>query len=180
MTSSSEPRDMPALRGPEAQPIGRQFWLLVGALLVIVLAFIVTVSFVSAVNDNSRIDRLKSHGIPVTVTVTDCVGNIGGSGSNAAGYTCQGKYRVNGVSYHEVIASKTTLSTAGSTVRGVADPARPSTIELASAVASSSPSNAAYVVPSLLAVLLVALATTLHRYRRSNARTQLGGSSSSS
>src|ERR1700689_1494602 len=118
MSAPSEPRDVSSLRGPEAQPIGRNFWLVAGTLLIAVLAVIVTVSFISAANDNSRIDRLKSHGVSVVVTVTNCVGNIGGSGSNAAGYTCRGEYDVRGAAYREVIGSKTTFSAAGSTVRG--------------------------------------------------------------
>jgi hypothetical protein len=170
MSAHSEPGDVSSLRGPEVQPIGSQFWLIAGALLISVLALVVIVSFISAANDNARIDRLKLHGISVNVIVTNCVGNIGGSGSNAAGYTCQGEYRVHGVVYHEVIGSKTTLSTTGSKVRGVADPARPSTVELASAVTSSSASPSVYVVPSLLALLLVILATFLWRRWRSSPR----------
>ena len=140
--------------------------------LIAVLAVVVTVSFISAVNDNARIDRLKSHGVSVIVTVTNCVGNIGGSGSNAAGYTCRGEYHVHGVAYHEVIGSKATLSAPGRKVRGVADPARLSTVELASAVASSSASPSVYVVPSLLTLLFaVSVFLVLRRRRTSRART---------
>jgi len=163
MTDPFDPHDVSALRGPTAQPIGRGFWLIAGALLIAVLTVIVTVSFVSAVNDNARINRLRSHGIPVVVTVANCVGNIGGSGSNGAGYTCRGAYRINGVTYHEVIGSKTTLSKVGTKVRCVADPARLSTIELSSAVAASSASPSNYVVPSLLALVLIALISILVR-----------------
>jgi hypothetical protein len=170
MSAPSEPRDVSSLRGPEAQPIGRNFWLVAGTLLIAVLAVIVTVSFISAANDNARIDRLKFHGVSVVVTVTNCVGNIGGSGSNGAGYTCRGAYDVKGVAYHEVIGAKTTLSTTGSTVRGVADPNRPSTVELASAVASSAASPSAYIVPSLLALLLLAVMAILYRRKSSNTR----------
>lgn len=156
MDSLSEPHDVVSLRGPEVQRIGRRFWIKVGAVSLASLAAIIVISYISAVNDNARIDRLKTHGISVVVTVTNCVGNIGGSGSNAAGYTCHGKYRLNGVRYFEVIGSKTTLSAPGSTLRSVADPGRPTTIELASAVATSSSSPKVYLVPSLLAFLFVA------------------------
>lgn len=146
-----------SLRGPEAQRIGGRFWFATGAILLIAFAMAITVSFISAAHDNSRIERLKTEGVPVVVTVTNCVGNIGGSGSNASGYTCRGAYRVKGVSYQETIGSKSTLSSVGSTVSGIADPERPSTVELASAVARSSPSPSAYVVASVLALLFVAL-----------------------
>jgi hypothetical protein len=138
-----------------------------GVILCAVVAVIITVSFISAANDYSRINRLKSHGVPVVVTVTTCIGNLGGSGSNGAGYTCRGSYRVKGVRYQEVIASKSTLSATGSTVRGVADPSRPSTVELASAVASSSASPSIFIVPGLLTLLLAGLVTVL--LRRSSA-----------
>lgn len=157
-----------SLRGPEAQRIGGRFWFTAGALLLIAFAVVIVVSYISAANDNARIDRLKTHGVSVMVTVTNCTGNIGGSGSNASGYTCQGAYRIDGVGYQEVIGSKSTLSAVGSKVRGVADPARPSTVELSSAVARSSASTSAYFVPSLLALLLVALTFLLGRRLRSS------------
>ena len=157
-----------SLRGPEAQRIGGRFWFGTGAILLIVFAVAITVSFISAAHDNSRIERLKTNGVPVVVTVTSCVGNIGGSGSNASGYTCRGAYRVKGVSYQEIIGSKSTLSSVGSTVQGIADPERPSTIELASAVARSSTSPSAYVVASVLAILFVALTLLFLRRLRTS------------
>jgi hypothetical protein len=160
----------PTLRGPNARSIGGSFWYVAGAILLAVFAVAIVVSFISATNDNARIDRLKNHGVAVTVTVTSCVGNIGGSGSNAAGYTCSGSYSVHGVRYQEVIGSKTTLSTAGTTVRAVADPSRPSTVELASSVAMSSSSFSDYVVPILLAILFLLLGLALLRRYRSLSR----------
>jgi hypothetical protein len=154
-----------SLRGPDARSISGRFWYLAGALLLTVFAVIVVVSFLSASNDNARIDRLKDHGVVVTVTVTNCVGNIGGSGSNAAGYTCHGSYSVRGVRYREIIGSKTTLSARGVQLRAVADPAHPSTIELASKVRTSSSSTSVYVVPSVLALLFLLLTFALFRRR---------------
>jgi hypothetical protein len=138
------------------------------AIMLSLFAVIIVVTFISAANDNARIDRLKSKGVSVTVTVSSCVGNIGGSGSNAAGYTCRGSYRIDGTRYEEVIGSKTTQSSAGATVRGVADPNRPSTVELASAVARSKSSGSVYVVPTVLALVFVAL--TLALLRRASGR----------
>jgi hypothetical protein len=156
----------PSLRGPDARSINGRFWFVTGALLLVIFALIIVVSFISATNDNARIDRLKNHGVSVAVTVTSCVGNIGGSGSNAAGYTCRGSYRVNGVRYLEIIGSKTTLSITGTKERAVVDPARPSTIELASAVQTSSSSSSVYLVPSLLALSFVVLTLALLGRRR--------------
>jgi hypothetical protein len=158
----------PALRGPDARHISDRFWLVTAAVLLGVFAVIIAVSFISAFNDNARVDRMKNHGIAVTVTVTSCVGNIGGSGSNAAGYTCRGSYRVNGVRYVEVIGSKSTPSSAGTKVLGVVDPSRRSTVELTSAVRASSSSLSVYLVPSLLAVFFVIGSIALRRRHRSS------------
>lgn len=147
----------PTLRGPDARSINGRFWFVTGAFLLALFALVIIVSFISATNDNARIERLKHHGVAVAVTVTSCVGNIGGSGSNSAGYSCHGSYRLNGVDYREIIGSKTTSSSAGTKVRAVADPARPSTIELASYVHASSSSASVYLVPSLLALSFVVL-----------------------
>jgi MYXO-CTERM domain-containing protein len=177
MTVPSEQHVVSTLRGPVAQPIGRRFWNVTGILLIAAIVVIVIISFTSAVNDIARINRLKFHGVPVAVTITNCAGNIGGSGSNAAGYTCRGVYAIKGDTYHEIIGSKTTLSAAGSKVRCVADPAQPSTIELASAVTSASPSPTTFVVPSLLALLLLALVGTLLRRRRLKPRSEISSPS---
>jgi predicted transcriptional regulator len=131
-----------------------------------VFAVIVVVTFLSAANDNARIGRMKADGIPVTVTVLDCAGNIGGSGSNAAGYTCRGEYSVGGATYHELIGSMTTFAAPGTTVSAIADPSRPSSVVLASAVKKSDASPSAYVAPGLLAVVLIALTLIYFRVAR--------------
>jgi hypothetical protein len=170
MPVAPNPPDVSTLRGPEAQHIGGRFWSVVCVLVFIVIAIFIVVSFIAAVNDNARIDRLRTNGIPVVVTVTSCTGHIGGSGSNAAGYTCYGWYRVHGVRYQEVIGSKTTSSPTGSNVRVIADPSQPGTIELASAVAASSSSDSTFVVPSILAVLFVTLSLVVVRARRTRSK----------
>jgi hypothetical protein len=169
----SESHDVASLRGPQAQRIGGRFWIVAGVIVLVIAAAAIVVSFVAAANGNARIDRLKTQGVPVVVTITSCTGHIGGSGSNAAGYTCYGKYRVRGEHYQEVIGSKTTSSPTGVTVRGVADPSHPSTIALASAVAASSPSDTVYVIPIVLAILLMiltGLVITRTRVRQKKAR----------
>src|SRR5665213_2650707 len=81
-----------SLRGATAVSVGRRAKLVAGSLGLVALAAVLVVSFLSVTNDNARIDRMKANGIPVTVTVTNCRGNIGGSGSNSAGFTCRGDY----------------------------------------------------------------------------------------
>jgi hypothetical protein len=174
MVDTPDPREFTALRGATAPRIDVRFWRLAGATLLAVFAVIVIVSFLSASNDNSRIERMKNHGISVAVTVTNCAGNIGGSGSNAAGYTCQGSYQVDGVRYVETIGSMTTMAIAGTKVRAVADPQRPSTVELAATVVRSSPSSSVYVVPSLMALLAIVLSLLFIRRQLHHHKLTLG------
>lgn len=152
------------LRGPEALGARRKYWLAAGALGLIIVAAAIVVAFVSATNDNARIERIKANGIPVTVTVSGCVGSLGGSGSNIVGYTCQGDYRVNGTAYHEIIGSMTSLATPGTVVRAVADPSQHSSIVLASAARRATASPKVYVLSGVLSVMLALL--TLGYVRR--------------
>lgn len=155
-----------SLRGAAPATVGRKFWLLAGALGLAIAAAVLAASFISATNDNARIDRLKAHGIPVSVTVVACIGNLGGSGSNGTGFTCRGDYRVGATTYHELIGSMTTFSAPGTTVRAVADPSQHTSVVLASALRSSAASRARYVAPGLLTVVLFALVLALLRVAR--------------
>jgi len=132
-------------------------------------AAVLVVAFVTAANDNARIERMKTHGIPVTVTVTGCTGNVGGSGSNSAGYTCRGRYVVRGVTYRELIGSLSTFAASGTTVHAVADPSKPSTVIVFSALEKTVASSGAYLRPGLLtgawAALTVAYLRTVRRHR---------------
>ena len=155
------------LRGASPVGVGRRFWVVLGASALVIFASTLVVSFVSATHDNARIDRLKVHGIALSATVGNCIGNLGGSGSNASSYTCTASYAIGSTSYHEVVGLMSTFTAPGTHIAVVADPSQPSTIELASAVSSSVASYRAYVAPGLLAALFVALTLGyLHLLRR--------------
>lgn len=154
------------LRGAAPAGVARRNWLFAAAVLLLLGAVAVAASTISASRDNARIDRLKTHGIAVTVTVSDCRGNLGGSGSNAVDYTCHGTYRVAGATYHEVIASMSRSRPSGTTVRGVVDPSQHSYVVLASALAGTSSSSTVFVVPALLASGLLVAAFVLVRLVR--------------
>jgi len=157
------------LRGPAAVSVGRTFWLVAGAIGLLVFGVALVVSLLSVANDNARIDRMKADGIPVMVTVTGCNGNLGGSGSNGAGYTCRGTYSIGHTSYHEQIGSMTTFAATGTPVPGVVDPSHLGSVVLASAVTSSQSSTWAYLRPGLLAVALVILLLAFLRVVRRSA-----------
>jgi len=129
----------------------------VGGVALVIFAAITIISFISAANDNARIDRLQTHGISTIVTVDNCVGNLGGSGSNIVNYTCSGDYRVVGVAYREVIVGQLNYLAPGTLVRAIVDPSHPGSVELRSVLARSSTSSSVYVAPSILALVLVVL-----------------------
>ncbi len=154
------------LRGAAPNPTRARIWIVAAFACLLLLAVAVAASFVSASRDNARVERLKAQGIAVNVTVSDCRGNLGGSGSNSVDYTCHGDYRLGATTYHEVIGAMTTFSSAGSVVRGVVDPSQHGYVTLASALEHTTPSSSAYVVPGLLAIALLALTFALWRVTR--------------
>ncbi|HMK62757.1 MAG TPA: hypothetical protein VK386_03975, partial [Acidimicrobiales bacterium] len=56
---------------------------------VLVLAFSVIVLFLAGAHRNAQLNLLRQRGVPVTMTVTNCLELLGGSGSNGAGYSCR-------------------------------------------------------------------------------------------
>jgi len=167
LSPSTPPSDhVASLRGPEVVTIGRKAWYrLVAVGLVLSFAALI-VSVVSTAHDNSRIARMKTHGIAVSVTVTRCIGNLGGSGSNGAGYTCHGDYSIAGTTHHELIGSMTTFAASGTKVNGVADPSKPTTVILASALKKSTTSPATYFPAGFMAIVLVTLTFVFTRLAR--------------
>ena len=60
-------------------------------ILLVGVTVLAVVLIVAGVHSNNQTNRLRNDGVPVTVTVTGCLGLLGGSGSNAAGDACQGE-----------------------------------------------------------------------------------------
>jgi len=155
--SATERSSGAALRGPAVAGTGRTLGLITAGVVLAVAAVIIVVGVIAATQDNARIDRMKARGVPVSITVADCIGNLGGSGSNGAGYTCRGDYAVAGTTYHEVIGGTSAFTDPGTALAGVADPAQPSTVIVAHAVATSETSSTAYVILGLLSLVWLAL-----------------------
>jgi hypothetical protein len=155
-----------SLRGAEAASLGRHFWLRAATVGLVVFAVAIALSFASTLNDHSRVDRMKADGVPVSVTIANCVGNMGGSGSNVAGYVCRGTYAIEGVKYNEIISSMTTFASPGARVSAIADPSQHGYVALASAIRHASSSSAAFVVLIILTVVLILLAALLFRLTR--------------
>ena len=140
------------LRGAGVEVDVRRVGRVAGALCLVAVAVLSIALFVAGANKNDEITRLRQHGAAVEVTVTGCLGLLGGSGSNAAGYECKGTFALAGHRYHEDIPGNT-IRTPGSTVRAVAVPGSPPLLSTARAVASDRPSWPVYVAPTILVVV---------------------------
>ena len=137
---------------------------------LLALALAVVVAFTAAAHKNSQITSLRTDGVPVRFTVAACLGLLGGSGSNAAGYSCHGSYRLDGQRFEEHLPGDT-LRAPGSVVRAVAVPGDPALVTTAAALRTERASAKVFVFPGILAAALVlALALTATGLRRTRGR----------
>jgi hypothetical protein len=122
--------------------------------------------FVAGANKNAQIDRLRSSGVPISITVSRCLGELGGSGSNMSSFACEGGFERGGHHY-EVSIPGSSFRRPGSTVAAVSARNDPRLVDLPSTVASERSSAGVYLLPGLLSgALLIALAATVIRHRR--------------
>jgi hypothetical protein len=167
-----EPRDrVGQLRGAGVEVDSRRIGRVAVGILLATLAILAVVFTVVAVHTNNQDDRLHNDGVPVTFTVTGCLGLLGGSGSNAAGYSCRGTYSLEGHSYNEPLPG-VAFHRPGSTVAAIAVPGDAALVSPASIVATEHSSAGAYVLPVILWVLLlllVVLLLVLRRWRKATA-----------
>ena len=166
--TGGEPADrIGALRGAGVQVDARRVGQVVIAIVLATLAVLAIVFTVVGVHTNQQDDRLHRDGVPVTFTVAGCLGLLGGSGSNAAGYSCHGSYTLDGRRFSEQLPGDS-FHRPGSTVAAIAVPGDPALVSPASIVATEHSSAGVFVLPAILAgilLLLVALLLVL-RHRR--------------
>jgi hypothetical protein len=161
--ASDEP--IAALRGAAVRVDTRGAGRALGVVAFVALAALVVALFVAAASKNSQLAALRAHPLPVVATVTSCLGELGGSGSNATGYTCEGTYVVAGHHY-EVTLPGNALLARGSAVREVVAASDPGLLASPSALASQAPSWRVYRLPTALLALLAALALVVVRRSR--------------
>jgi hypothetical protein len=155
-----------ALRGAGVGTInGRRLGTIVVGLCLIVVAVLAIAFFVAGLHKNDQTTRLRQHGVPVTITVTGCVGQLGGSGSNAAGYTCRGSFSLDSHRDTESIPG-TTLRSPGTTIAGVALPGDPALVTTTAILATEPPSNGVFILPAVLLAVLVVGIVGLVAWRR--------------
>src|SRR5580704_9665846 len=123
--SSNEP--VSTLRGAGVNYDARKVGRVAVGLCLLTLAVLVVIFTVAGFHKNSQINGLRNDGVPVTVTITHCFGLMGGSGSNAAGYSCTGSFSVHGNRYTESLPG-TEFHHIGSTVSATVVPNDPALV----------------------------------------------------
>jgi hypothetical protein len=169
--ASQEP--VSTLRGPSVGQVNvRKIGQLLAGLGVVALVVLIIVFLLAGVHRNSQISNLQQHGVAVNMRVSGCLAQIGGSGSNVAGYSCQGTLSVHGHRYTEAIPGLTHYST-GQILRVIVAPSDPALLSQANALAGEHTSSSVFILPVVLFVVLVLLLAGLVRKRRHGAATSL-------
>jgi hypothetical protein len=164
------------LRGAGVSVDARRVGQVALGIVLVTLAVLAVVFTIVGIHTNQQDDRLHDDGVPVTFTVTGCMGLLGGSGSNAAGYACRGTYSIDGKHYGGVQLPGAAFYRPGSTVAAIAVPGDPALVSPASIVASEHSSAGAFVLPAVLAAILLALVALLLWRRNRRHPMEPGGS----
>jgi hypothetical protein len=156
------------LRGAGVSVDARRVGQVAIGIVLVTLAVLAVVFTIVGIHTNQQDDRLHHDGVPVAFTVEGCLGLLGGSGSNAAGYSCHGSYTLEGRKYSAQLPGDS-FHRPGSTVASIAVPGDPALVSPASIVATEHSSAGAFVLPAILTailLLLVALLLLLRSRRR--------------
>jgi hypothetical protein len=108
--------------------------------------------------------------VVVDIRVTGCLGLLGGSGSNAAGYACRGSFTLDGHRENEAIPGNI-LRAPGTRLRGVSVPGDPALVTTTGALAGEHASGRVFILPTILAIILALFVGGLVLRRRRPRRT---------
>ena len=137
-------------------------------LVLATLAVLVVAFTLAGVHRNDQINRLHHQGVKVNIKVTGCLGLMGGSGSNVAGYACRGNFTLDGVRYNEAIPGNTFFPP-GHLLRAVSVPGDPALLSPLAAATAEHASAKVFLLPGiLLAVLALMVGALLLRRRRTH------------
>jgi hypothetical protein len=154
-----------ALRGASVQVDAGRLGQVAVALVLLTLAVLTIAFIIVGVHKNEQTDRLHNQGVPVIVTVTGCLGLLGGSGSNAAGYSCHGTYTLDGHRYTEVLPGST-FHAPGATLAAIAVPGDPALVSPVSLERTQHSSGNVFILPVVLGLLFLLLAGVVLVVRR--------------
>jgi hypothetical protein len=163
-------RPVTTLRGAGVDVDPRRAGQLVLGVALVALAVVAAVLLVAGIQKNAQADALQHHGVAVDVTVSGCMGLLGGSGSNDAGYRCRGSYTFSGRHYERDIPGNSLLG-AGTVIRGVTTPDDPGLLSTPAMVDVQQASWRVYLAPAILFAVLAIAVVTVVLVRRRHRRT---------
>ncbi len=137
------------LRGASVSVDARHAGQVVVGLILATLATLGIVFIMVGINKNEQINALKNHGVPVTYVVTKCLGLLGGSGSNGAGYSCQGSYTIDGRRVFENLPGSSQYAP-GDRVRAISVQSDPTLLSTPAIVNSERASASVFILPAVL------------------------------
>jgi uncharacterized membrane protein len=132
----------------------------VSVVVLVSLALVTTLLYVAGVHKNSQIDSLRHHGRAIPASVVGCEGELGGSGSNAAGYTCKVRFTLAHHTYDETLPGNVFLRP-GAQLTAVVVPSDPQLVSTPAIVAADHTSNRVFILPTVLLVVFLALGATV-------------------
>lgn len=157
------------LRGAGVEVDGRRIGRLLLAAAVVGLALGAVVLGAATAKKNSELTALHAHGVEVAVTVTSCLGLAGGSGSNLAGYACDGRFELGGRTY-EVSIPGSSFHRVHSRLTAVVDRGDPHLVSTPALLRNEHASAGAYLLPALLLLAAVAGGISLVAWWKRSAR----------
>lgn len=156
------------LRGADVEVDARKVTWVALTLILVTLLVLGIVFTVAGVRKNDQIQELRSHAVPIDVTVTSCVGLLGGSGTNFVGYSCTGTYDVAGRSYSAQLPGSAPQAR-GAVVHAVVAPNDPALISTAALVSTERTSGAVFIMPAVFVSIVVVAPVVLIAVRRRRA-----------
>jgi hypothetical protein len=144
-------------------------------LCLVGLAAVAAATSIEAAGQRSRQSALRTHGVPVRVSVTNCIGVGSGVGQGVTYFTCRGDYTLGGHTYDEVVGGTRSPYRIGTSIAGVAVPGHPAELATAASVAKDRSSWTPFVTPVILWALTVAAAVGWVALARRNRAPADGG-----
>jgi hypothetical protein len=157
------------LRGAPVEADARRVSRFLAVVSLAAMAALVIALFVGGALKNAQISNLLRNGVPVEATVTQCEVEIGGSGSNAAGYSCQGSFVLHGHHFEDTIPGSNHRSI-GTSVQLVVVKTDPGLVATKQQLLNERASWRVFTLPTALLVALIALLTLTVIRRRSAGR----------
>ena len=145
------------LRGARIEVDAARVGRVLGGAVLAAFAVFAVVFFVVGAHKNAQINELRQHGVPVEVTVTKCLGLMGGSGSNGAGYACSGTFRLGGHLFAEAVPGDV-LYGPGTKLAAIAAANGSGLFAPVDVLAGERASWTVFIVPAVLVLVFVALA----------------------